>query len=255
MNRVVVAYDGSAPSQAALMWADGLAERTGEPLDIVHVVDDDWGMAGTEWAQQQEHRAAVLLSSTASAHPASGGVSTRLLHGSTAYEIAQAVTEQDLLVMGSHKSGYTRGRALGSLSVRLASAVPCSLLVLPDVPRIPGRRGIVVGVGPDLPEPALRIAVREAVARSQPITLVAAATAASRAAAKEALGRAAAWIADRDAPVMVTQRVIERPPAEALLEASRGALLLVLGASEAPGGGRTTHDVLMNPLSAVWIAR
>lgn len=255
MNRVVVGYDGSAPSQGALMWATAIADRTGAPLDLVDVVDDDWGMAGQDWAHETEHRAAVLLSSTASTHQAPGGVTTRLLHGSTVQELATAVEPDDLLVVGSHKSGYTRGRALGSLSVRLATVAPCSMLVVPAAPTVPGRRGIVVGVGPELSEAALRVATREAAAREQPLTLIAAATRSGKQSAAAALDRAQEWITQRDAPVVVTRRVVDRPPAEALLEASRSALLLVLGHSTAPGGGGTTHDVLMNPVSAIWIAR
>src|SRR5690606_32016041 len=99
----------------------------------------------------------------------------------------------DLLVLGSHKAGYTRGRALGSLSVRLAPVVTCPLLVIPGAPAVPGRTGIVLGVGP-IPSPAgLATAVDQANAAGQGLLLLASAPQDRRAAAERALEQAADW--------------------------------------------------------------
>lgn len=70
------------------------------------------------------------------------------------------------------------------------------------------------------------------------------------------LDREVARIADIDPTLSITRRISDRLPAVALLEASRTAQLLVLGAARrATIGGSTTHEVLMNPTSAVWLAR
>lgn len=185
MNRVIVGVDGSPPSLGAVMWAAAQAKELSLPLEFVHVLDDEWGGMGVDVAHREEHEAARMLAATADANRVPQGVDTRILHGSTVAELADAVGADDLLVVGSHKTGFIRGRAFGSLSVRLAPLVAGSMLVVPDAPAVAGRRGVVLGVGPVRSHAALTVAVREAARRDHAITLVAAADSANRRAASE----------------------------------------------------------------------
>jgi nucleotide-binding universal stress UspA family protein len=256
VNRIVVGVDGSPPSLGAVTWAAQRAEQAHLPLEFVNVLDDEWGSVGVEYAQAAEQRAARLLADTADSNPVPAGVSTRLIHGSAVTELAGVAGEQDLLVVGSHKTGYLRGRAFGSLSVRLAPLVAGSLVVIPDIPFVSGRRGVILGVGPTTSSAAVRIAAEEAQREGQPLILIAAATSEQRSKAADALDRVVGQARTVADDLIIERRIADRGIADALVSASRRAAMLVLGALRPASGrgGSTVHDVLMNPLSAVWIA-
>lgn len=253
MSRVVVGTDGSAPSEAALEWAAAYAARRDRELELVHVLDDEWGASGGEYARMRAHEAAVRLSDTADRLAPAGRVTTRLVHGSPIQELANAAEPGDLLVVGSHKTGYVRGRALGSLGVRLATLARSSVLVMPQAPFTTAARGVILGVGPRPSPAALEVAADEAEAAAEPLMLLSAAPEQDRVRATEALALAASTIAARRPGLTVTRKISGRRPADALLDASRGARLLVLGAPGDSGG--VTHDVLLNAVSPVYIAR
>jgi nucleotide-binding universal stress UspA family protein len=234
------------------------------PVAIEHVVDDEWGQAGAEFARGQTRDAALLLQdalgASASAFPMLT-IDTWARHGSPAWTLAASCTPEDLLVVGTHKTGYLHGRALGSMSIVVAAAAPCNVAVIPDCP-LSGRRGVVVGIASgDAAIVATRAGAEEANRLNQDLSLIHACPSSSEATAGRVLLSDAARIATITEPnLTIRSRVSHRRPAEALLDASHTAALLVVGASrtrvERAGFiGSLTHDVLLNLNVPVLIAR
>jgi nucleotide-binding universal stress UspA family protein len=137
---------------------------------------------------------------------------------------------------------------------------------------IEARRGVVVGVDRfDGSIPAVARGAREALRLGQELLLVYAPPApprpqgaadlpASTEAAQQMLVNAAAAATAAAPGVTVHRRLVRRAPAEALLDTSYDAALLVLGVSHPRQGaqsliGSVTHDVLMNINVPVLIAR
>lgn len=257
--RYVVGVDGSRPAAAALHWV--LARFRSEPLPIVvvHVVDDD-GAMGEEFHQEEARRGATLLADALAEIQAEqpGAVATSLqLQGMVAWELARHSLAGDLLVIGTHKTGYLHGRALGSRSVQIAAAAPCSVAVIPEV-ELRFRLGVVAGLDRAQTAPLVaRMAGREAARRDQELTLIECVMPGAHSTGALDAGVAAARAECPAVPIR--SRIVQRPAAEALLDVSRNSALLVLG----PGSldatrnpiGSVLHDVLMNTSAPVLIAR
>ena len=126
MTRYVVGIDGSGPSDAALRWAVNRAAVQPGSIVLVHVVDDEWGAAGSDYAreamaagqqvlQRAADQAAVLSlpTGTPTIVRTATRISTTIVHGSPVWELAAACGPADLLVIGTHKTGFLHGRVLG----------------------------------------------------------------------------------------------------------------------------------------------
>lgn len=272
MNAYVVGVDGSGPSDAAVVWAVSRAAALSIPVVLTHVIEDEWGLAGSDFAREAMFDGEAVLQNAQERARALGpavAVSARILHGSPVWELANACAGDDLLVVGTHKTGFLHGRVLGSRSVSLAGTAPCSVMVIP-VGIFAARHGVVVGVvwaeGLDR---AVASAAREAARTGEPLTLVHASPARAQTASapaesserQRALLRRSAEVAHSVAPdVVVHTRISPRQPADALLDASHNATMLVLEPTRRmpPAAsliGSTTHDVLMNINSPVLVAR
>jgi nucleotide-binding universal stress UspA family protein len=263
-----IGVDGSGPSQAALRWGVRRAAARGASVVLVNTVDDEWGMVGRDAAAAAEHQARELLteeSDRVAALHAGVTLTTRIVHGGTAWELARLPQPEDLLIVGTHKTGFLRGRVLGSRSVQIASAARCSVAIVPDT-TLESRHGVVVGVdGSNGCLSAVRIGAQEADRLDQDLLLVHAPPVSAEAAdernpqSMRVLMAAALVAADTAARITVRRRVAHRDPADALLDASFDAALLVLGVSarhaDHPLIGSVTHDVLMNINVPVLISR
>ena len=259
-NRYVVAIDGSRPAAASLRWAVHRARSDGGAVVLVHVQDD-------EAEDEAVRRGAQLLAGTAerlSAEEPGLSVSTRLLGGPVAHALASFVRSDDMLVIGTGKTGFLHGRVLGSRSVQIAVAASCTVAVIPDVD-LRFRRGVVAGVDRHGTAAAIgRSAAREANARDEELLLVQAApdigtkstsSVRSELAISEAISHAREAFPD----LVIRSRVAGRPAAEALLDSARDKALLVLG----PGSldperspiGSVLHEVLLNANAPVLISR
>lgn len=256
-----VGVDGSSPSRAALIWAAKRAASDGVALELVHVVDGEWGQLGGQFSEGESAAGVSVLEEAAETArrflPASA-ITTELLEGSAAWELATTSQPGDLLIVGTHKTGYLSGRALGTRSIVVASAAPSSVAVIPDTPVV-ARRGVVVGVASGS---SWRVAVpwsaAEATRLGNELTLVYASE--DQEAGRTLLAEAAALAAEIHPTLVTRRRMSRRRPSEALLNASRSAGLLVLGQSRRSidrGGylGSTTHEVLLNINCPVIIAR
>ncbi|MCU1446776.1 universal stress protein [Cryobacterium sp.] len=263
-----IGVDGSGPSRAALRWGVRRAAERTAAVVLVNTVDDEWGLVGRDAAADAERQARELLveeSERVQALHTGVPLSTRIVHGGTAWELARLPQPEDLLIVGTHKTGFLRGRVLGSRSVQIASAARCSVAIVPDT-TLESRHDVVVGVdGSDGCIAAVRIGAQEADRLDQDLLLVYAPPGRSDAVdernphtARLLMSAAAVATATADR-ITVRRRVAHRDPAEALLDASFDAALLVLGVSARHGDhaliGSVTHDVLMNINVPVLIAR
>lgn len=269
MSRILVGIDGSGPSGAAMGWALKRARSSGQSIVAVHVVDDEWGQLGNDYAQQETVDGARLLAETLRLAPEQFpevAITSELLHGSPSWQLAAAAERDDLVVVGTHKTGYLHGRVLGTRSIVVASVAPCAVAVIPEA-NLKGRSGIVVGVAlGETWRDAVVVGAREAAALGQSLTLVHAAAqrddavADAMAAGKSLLADAAALAVATSPGLVVRSRISPRQPAEALLDASHTAALLVLGASRRAASnagfvGSVAHDVLLNINCVVLVAR
>lgn len=272
MSTYVVGVDGSIPSEAALAWTLARASALDVPVVLAHVIEDEWGLVGGDFAREAAFAGQdVLRHARERAHDLAPGieVESRLLHGSPVWELAHTCATDDMLVVGTHKTGYLHGRVLGSRSVAVAGTALCSVMVIPVIP--PGwRHGVVVGV---MASAGMGIAVasaaREAERVDEPLTLLHASPTSAdpdadpgetRARQRELLKSAVAVAREVAPHVPIYTRVSSRRPVEALLDASHDARLLVVEPSRRAGPersmvGSTTHDVLMNITSPVLVAR
>jgi nucleotide-binding universal stress UspA family protein len=260
--RYVVGFDGSGPSEAALAWTIHRARHEPAPIVLVHVAEGDDGAMGEEYEDLATRRGAAMLSKRIDglrrAHPELT-VEGLALEGSVAWELARAVEPADLLIVGTHKTGFLHGRVLGSRSVQIAAAAPSSVAVIPEVD-LRFRRGVVAGI--DRAETAGAIAglaADEAASRSDELSLMEAVTTVTPVQDRAPLAVAIVAAHQRHPALVIRSRTSTRPAAEALLDASRDKALLVLG----PGSldprrspiGSVLHDVLLNLNAPVIVAR
>lgn len=247
---ILVGVDESGPSRAALAWALRRAEETLDTVELVHVIHDDMDDA-TE----------LLASAQSIAHEFTPRVAVGFSQrrGAPAAELVAAAAPEDLLVVGTHKTGYVYGRILGTFSLAVASNARCSLAVIPDG-AASGRRGIVVGVVGEVNwRPAVAAGAAEAMRRRDELVLVHADSGRDEdgGAGRELLAEALAHARTVAGDITVRTRRSRRRPSDALLDASRSAALLVLGAGRKHTGfaGSVTHEVLLNINSPVLLAR
>jgi nucleotide-binding universal stress UspA family protein len=263
-----IGVDGSGPSRAALRWGVRRAAERNAAVVLVNTVDDEWGLVGRDAAAAAERQARELLAEESDrVQELHTGVNltTRIVHGGTAWELARLPRPEDLLIVGTHKTGFLRGRVLGSRSVQIASAARCSVAIVPDT-TLESRHDVVVGVdGSNGCVAAVQMGAQEADRLDQDLLLVYAPPGRSDAADERnpqtaRLLMEAATVASATSPrITVRRRVAHRDPAEALLDASFDAALLILGVASRHGDhaliGAVTHDVLMNINVPVLIAR
>jgi nucleotide-binding universal stress UspA family protein len=257
-ERYVVGIDGSGPSDAALEWAVQRAVRDGRSVVLAHVDD------GPEVDDLQRGEGRDLLGTRTERmrrlHP-NVRFEPVLAHGSPVWELARITRRDDVLVIGTHKTGYLNGRVMGSRSVQIAMATDCNVAVIPAID-LRFRRGVVVGI--DRPETAMslgRIAAQEAEDRHDDLLLVHCSIETGGALAGFDLPISVAVEAAQlySSSLRTRTRVTERQAAAALLDSARGKALLILG----PGSldpsrsplGSVMHDVLLNANAPVLIAR
>ncbi|WP_400995601.1 universal stress protein [Agromyces sp. GXQ0307] len=248
---IVVGADGSVASRAAVEWAASRAQRTGDALVLVTVVDDGWGTLGGSalvelraTAEERAEREVDVARRSAPEVDITGIVAV----GSPILTLAEASRDADLVVVGTHKVGYFHGRAMGSRSLQLAAVAASPSAVVP-VTSWRGRSGVAVGVsdGPDSDE-AVRFAVDEASRLGEPLVLLRAADGDD--VHERALERAGSIVDDLASDVQVDIRSMGGDAADALIAVSRRAVLTVTGRRVASRGflplGRTNSDLLMN---------
>ena len=238
-RRILVAYDGSADAELALRWAAEEARATGRGLRVVTVDDaitSPWGAAavyrGEDVLAGVEERYADL------------DVELESRVGHVTGELLRASVSDDLLVVGSRGHGRAEDLLIGSVSQHLARHAPCPVVVVRPTHDTDARR-IVVGVdGSATSSAALEHACRRAEWSGETVVALHAwRTHApstdvwnSEPRALEGLAHRQVLLAESvagmrvDHPdVVIEQEAVPVAPVRCLVDASRGATLVVVG--------------------------
>ncbi len=250
--RIVVGVSGTERDRAAMQWAADRAASTGAQLEIVHVVDDDWGSQdpgltaeAVGAAEKQIHDLADRIR----ADQAGISVHAVALVGSPVYTLCDHADGAELLVVGAvaHGSAVTDGVR----AARMAQYATCSVAIIPSPGEDPAY-GIVVGVdGSPLSLAAVRFAAQEADRLGEPLTAVRAwqppwfwGAASGRwpltpsASEELVLAETLAGIAEDYPDLTVERSMPVARPADALIAAAAGARMLVVGSHGRGAVGR-----------------
>ena len=291
-REVVVGFDGSPPSASAVRWAATEAVRLGAPLRVVYAADDAglprWGLrtaAGApDLATMSGRMAARGAELARSVEPGIAVHAVGAIGGAAAQLVAESA-EASLVVVGRRPRGSFQPGVLGSVSFAVAMHARCPVVVVQeDGERHPGDNGspVVVGVdGSRQSQAALTLAAEFAHAWHAPLHVVSAwqvpvrepwselfgggpdfadVAEAAEAAAREEVGIAVDRLVREHPELEVSGRVLEGPAVDALVQASAGAGLLVVG-SRGHGGfagmmlGSVSHAVLRGAQSPVAVVR
>lgn len=250
---LLVGIDGSIASRAAITWALARAAASQVDVELLMVVDDEWGTVGDPLLRELRASAEQLAERElefARESASSARVRVALASGNPMLTLSGESTEFGLVAIGTHKVGYFHGHALGSRSLQLAVLAPVPVAVIP-VTTARGRKGVVVGVG-DAPGwgPIVRFAASEALKLDEPLVLLRGGERGE--AGDERMTRAAQLASDAEPDLRIELRHAESAPGEALSAASRRAVVTVSGRPTATGNhafrplGRANSDLLMN---------
>ena len=143
--KVLLAFDGSTHSEAAL---EALASRrwpAGTEIRVLTAIHSKWPMVGDPFftmvsaradsMRKQQHDAPMLLEKAASQiqeKTLEVSVTTRILEGVPHEVIVQEAEnwEADLIVLGSHGYGPVRRALLGSVAAAVAVEAPCAVEII-----------------------------------------------------------------------------------------------------------------------------
>jgi nucleotide-binding universal stress UspA family protein len=262
-RRIVVGVDGSTASQRAAQWAAAEAERRGAALDVVHAWMTPYPLTPpdffTDPAPFEAHGAEILgraMRSLAACRPLSVDPRPVLVREYPPKALVRAAEGAELLAVGSRGRGGFSGLLLGSVSQNCVHNAPCCVAVIPHGWSGNEHGRIVVGVDESPPSyAALRWAVDEAVRRNARLDVVNAyhylevvmPMALAPGVDCEVLEKASTSLLEQmlgsvipvhgPRPPTVELIPVHTSAARALLEASIGADLLVVG-SRGRGGVR-----------------
>ncbi|MEV0646417.1 universal stress protein [Phytomonospora sp. NPDC050363] len=258
---IVVGIDREPDSADALVWAIDEAEATQRPLRLVHayewLVDQppffhpvgnnrldvvsrvDFEQRGRRIAEDAE----VFVRAMSSRLP----VTTHVVEGTPSRVLTEEGRQASALVLGSHARGFAGRVLMGSVSSAVVSRPPCPVTVVRAVidpeSRDDATRPIVVGVdGSPSSRAALRFAVGHAAAHKRRLVLVHSWHKLSRRSAgtaHEQLDVRDNWLHGvvdhirQEHPALdIVRAVASEAPAATLVDWSRRARLVVVGASE-----------------------
>ncbi len=252
-QRIVVGYDGSIESRDAVDWAAAEAERTRSTLHVVHAYQLAW--PGTEYdgpvaemtaeAQQRGDRLVADIVDHVRRRGTGIHVVGTALHAAPAPAlISLGDAGVDLLVVGNRGGGGITNLLVGSVSQQAATHAHVPVVVVRG--RHDARRGpVAVGVdGSASSDAALGLAFEAARVRGTGVLAVRAyvppsVTALPRsvveASERQALDTSVAAWKEKYPTVAVETLLVDGRTAQALIDASRTAQLVVVG-SRGHGG-------------------
>lgn len=169
---VVIGYDGSQTSAAALEWATAEAVREHAPLRIAEVFEvvvvsrPSPGKIVPLAALRtvRERGLEALAESLRLQHPQLT-VETVLLEGSPSAALVEETAQARMLVLGSHGLGGFAGMLIGSVAVQVSTHAQCPIVVVPPdtLPTLHSQPMVVVGVdGSKLSAKAIDFAFEQA---------------------------------------------------------------------------------------------
>ena len=257
---VVVGYDGSAPSEAALQWAARAADHQDRPLTVLHAAEritytQDAGSGrydpGEVVAEAKER--AELGASQVRAEFPELDVQTAGSLFSAKLALGEASTQASLVVLGNQGRGRFGTALLGSTSYAIAGYARCPVVIVRDgQSELPGpQRPVSAAVnGTGGAQRAVDAAVELAREWDAPLSLVTlwapappdpwnrgpigyssaeAATADYRATADRVSAEAVAEVSEEHPDLQVSGRVIQAEAIEGLSKVADEGGVLVLG--------------------------
>ena len=142
ISRILVPTDFSEPSDEALQYAKGLAEKFNASLHVLHVLED---LAAHAWTtevyvsalpgvhEEMERQARERLDQALSPDEQAKYKAELVLRmGSAFVEVVRYAREQaiDLIVMGTHGRGAIAHMLLGSVAERVVRKANCPVLTV-----------------------------------------------------------------------------------------------------------------------------
>ena len=268
---IVVGINGSARSEAALMWALRRASGHKLPVLAVYAVDDRWMSPDFQYQELIREAGMDLLQKaqdSARAQAPGVEVEVQLRDGSAGAALMEASKEASMLVVGAHDRHFLDGGPVTDRALQVVSASDSPVAVIPPTPDT-GRHGVVVGVdGSEESLQAVSFAAAEADRAGDELTVVLAVRSPARWVEtrlpasglaesiveedKVVLAESVAGLRDRYPDLVIHQRLeTDAEPAQALVDTAREARLLVIG-SRGRGAfsrlvlGSTAHAVLLH---------
>lgn len=261
-STIAVGISSTSPSGEAVRWAVRRAAGTDADIVLVHVVGETEA-PGTDDPGRAEDARRLLDGELRAARAFSPDSRLRLrtLQGSVMWQLVAASGEFDLIVVGTHKTGFIHGSVYGSTSLPLASEAACPVVVVP-APTRADLEGVVVGADESAAgRAAVVFAATEALETDQLLTIVrvdaggadssGADSSGADSGVERLLRRLRALAGGRAPGVRVRGVHAGGSPAPALVAAAAGSRLLVLGdartsALEPLALGTVCHDALLN---------
>ena len=272
MNKpIVVGFNGSAGSEAALTWALQRAGSYKLPVSIIYAVDDRWMSPDFQYHELIRQSGMDLLQkaqASAAEQAPDVKVDIQLRHGSGGSVLREVSKEASIVVVGEHDKHWMDGGPLTDRALQIVSASEIPAAVIP-LKRGAGDHGVVVGVdGSEESLQAVASAAAEADRGGDELTVVLAFRKPARWIESQlpksglaetileedriVLAESVAGLGDKYPDLVVHQKLEpDTEPAKALVEAAKDARLLVIG-SRGRGGfsrmvlGSTAHAVLLN---------
>lgn len=181
---VVVGTDGSASSDLALQWAADEAYLHERPLKIVHVMEFVGPRIGYDYISQEEtestgQRILDRAQATVVTHRPTLDVVTEVVSDDAAHALIKESEAAAMVVVGNRGHGGFHDMILGSTSLQTATHAKCPVAVVrpkaaatSEIRRYADRR-VVVGVdGSPRSATALELAFAEAYRRSLGVTAI-----------------------------------------------------------------------------------
>ncbi|MDT0185996.1 universal stress protein [Microbacterium sp. ARD31] len=250
---ILVAYDGSADAERALHWAAAESLRTHVPLRVLAVnavLPPTWGgmtgavgMAGLVDIPVGDSKAVLEQAGKTLSDAGVGGATLDQATGHVVDELLRAGESASLLVTGSHGHGRTGEALIGSVSQHLARHATCPVVVVRPA-RDPEARRIVVGIdGSRASAAALEHACRRAEDTGETVVAIHAwkvrapstdvwssdARSVDSQERELLLSESLAGVREDHPDVRLEQEVVPVAPGQALVDASAGASLVVVG--------------------------
>lgn len=240
---VVVGTDGSAQARLAARWAAAEAARRGTRLHVVYAYP--WLARATGWesAPSEEALAEARQVAEDAAQEASGVVeaTSEVVIEDPAVALVRQSAAASLVVVGARGRTGGVGPRVGAQARGVVENAHCDVVVVRAY--VPSDGPVVVGMDPRDHSPhALAYAFADAERRGVPVVVVEALTGQHKdgdPAAEDELRR---W-RERYPGVEAQLHQVEAEPAKALLEASPGASIVVVGHTRRGFGGLTLGSV------------
>lgn len=269
-NLIVVGYDGSADADLALTWAAETAIATGAPVKAVVVDDvDTRRLAATTLLESAgDQSSAAEFAAAAERRWKELGIaaaSVEVVTGPPVPVLLDHAGDAALLVLGSHGHGRVAEAMIGSVSQHVARHAPCPVVVVRPASPSASRR-IVVGIdGSEASAAALEFACQRAEVTGERVVALhgwrihglpvdrrgylPAGVTVDSTAQELMLAECVAGVQPAHPDVDLVQEAVPVAPAQALVDASATASLVVVG-SRGHGAfaglllGSVSHEVL-----------